>query len=100
MNPLQQIMGVREASDKWGRSPDEIQRLCGEGKLQAVRLDGGQGPWVLLKDQAFPVQAAEVPGQPETRQAPATPAVQPAAKRPPIDRGSTMSSKLRDALYE
>lgn len=89
MNPLHQIMGVTEASGKWGLSPGYIERLCQEGKLQAVRLDQGQGPWVLLKDQPAP-QPAVPP-----RNVPSKP-----AKTPTGDRGSTMSSRLRDALYE
>lgn len=91
MNPLHHIMGINEASKKWGLPPDVIIQMCRAGKLQAIQLDMGEGAWVLLKDQAAPNTAT--PDGPEIprSQAPA---------RPAGGKTSGMSSRLRDALYE
>lgn len=84
MNVLSQIMGVREAASKWGMKAEELERLCLEGSVRAVRLDGEEGPWVLLKDQPNPVTGEGLPRQ----------------QRVNADKTSYMSSKLLDALYE
>lgn len=84
MHVLSQIMGVREAAAKWGLQPDVVERLCREGSIRAVRLDGEEGPWVLLKDQPNPVTGEGLPKQ----------------QRVSADKASYMSSKLMDALYE
>lgn len=100
MNPLQQIMGIQEASKKWGLTVEELAKLCSEGKLQAVRLDDVKdstedGPWVLLKDQPAP-----------TASQPASSSHSPAKKessRPrtgALHSSSSVSSRLRNALYE
>ncbi|MCY9508467.1 helix-turn-helix domain-containing protein [Paenibacillus larvae] len=47
----QLVMGTEEAGAKWGRTPDQIKRLCREGKLDAVRIGK---TWVLLRDQPYP----------------------------------------------
>jgi hypothetical protein len=88
MSPFDQIMGVLEASKKWGRSPQEIIRLCTDGSIIAVRLDDGIGAWVLLKDQ------------PEPGAAVGTPAASSQSAARPADKQEFMSSKLLDALYE
>ncbi|MDF2926538.1 MAG: hypothetical protein K0R57_5452 [Paenibacillaceae bacterium] len=85
MSVLEQIMGIREASCRWGLPPEDIRRLCREGRLQAILLDGEDGPWVLLKDQPNPVT-----GEPTPRQ----------QQRTNADKASYMSTKLLDALYE
>lgn len=84
MNVLSQIMGVREAAAKWGLQPEEVERLCCGGGIRAVRLDGEDGPWVLLKEQPNPVTGEGLPRQ----------------QRVSADKTSYMSSKLLDALYE
>ncbi|RAV02038.1 hypothetical protein [Paenibacillus sp. YN15] len=84
MNVLTQIMGVREAAAKWGLAAEEVERLCREGGVRAIRLDGDEGPWVLAKDQPNPVTGEGLPRQ----------------QRASADKSSYMSSKLLDALYE
>jgi hypothetical protein len=84
MNVLGQIMGIREAAAKWGLQQEEVERLCREGVVRAVCLDGEDGPWVLVKDQPNPVTGEGLPRQ----------------QRVSADKTSYMSSKLLDALYE
>lgn len=84
MNVLGQIMGPREAAARWELSMEEVERLCREGRVKAVLLDEGQGPWVLAKDQPNPVTGEGLPRQ----------------QRANTDKASYMSTKLLDALYE
>ncbi len=84
MNVLSQIMGIREAAAKWGLQQEEVERLCREGVVRAICLDGEDGPWVLVKDQPNPVTGEGLPRQ----------------QRVSADKTSYMSSKLLDALYE
>lgn len=84
MNVLSQIMGIREAAAKWGLQQEEVERLCREGVVRAVCLDGEDGFWVLVKDQPNPVTGEGLPRQ----------------QRVSADKTSYMSSKLLDALYE
>ena len=51
MNILDQIMGVREAADMWGLSPDRVKGLCQSGEVKARKIGNS---WVLLKDQPNP----------------------------------------------
>lgn len=90
MNPFDQIMGVLEASQKWGLPPREIIRLCAEGTVQAVQLDGGIGAWVLLKDQPAPGGFGQVDPAAQNRASPAKPG----------EKQAFMSTRLIDALYE
>lgn len=84
MNVLEQIMGTKEASQRWGLPVDEIIRMCREGRLQAVRLEQ-EDVWVLAKDQPHPLAGQA----PERLQA-----------KPGKDKTAYMSTKLLDALYE
>jgi hypothetical protein len=83
MNVLDHIMGIEEASKRWRLPRQDIVRLCAEGQVLAVRLEG-EDVWVLVKDQPNPV----------TGDAPAR------QSRPGTDKASYMSTKLLDALYE
>ncbi|WP_438447949.1 hypothetical protein [Gorillibacterium sp. sgz5001074] len=91
-NPLDNIMGVTEASARWGLTPEAIIRLSQEGKLQALHLPDAGGVWVLVKDQPAPLAAETAAAE----------APKPAAPKRTAagDRGSSMHSRLRDALYE
>jgi hypothetical protein len=53
MNPLELIMGVQEASERWNLHPDHIKRLCERGVVQARKIGK---TWVLLKDQPNPAK--------------------------------------------
>lgn len=50
-NPLDQIMGVQEASQLWGLNPDHIKRLC---QKQIVISRNIGKTWIILKDQPNP----------------------------------------------
>jgi excisionase family DNA binding protein len=52
-NVLDQIMGVNEAAELWGLSPDHVKRLCRDGDVNAVKIGKS---WVLEKDQKNPKQ--------------------------------------------
>lgn len=83
MNVLEQIMGIGEAAERWRLSRTEVIRMCSEGLVQAVRLDGGD-VWVLAKEQPHPVSGEAPPRQ----------------QKPHTDKASYMSTRLLDALYE
>jgi hypothetical protein len=51
MNPLDQIMGVIEAGERWSLHPDSVKRLCVQKKVIAKKIGK---TWVLLKDQPNP----------------------------------------------
>lgn len=51
MNTLDKIMGVQEAAQLWGLSPDHVKRLCRDGKLIARNIGN---TWILIKDQPNP----------------------------------------------
>ena len=51
INPLDQIMGVVEASKKWGVSPDRVKHLCEQGRFPCVKIGN---TWILLKDEIKP----------------------------------------------
>lgn len=51
MKLLEEIMGVKEASELWGLSPDHIKRLCRDGKLIARNIGN---TWIILKEQQNP----------------------------------------------
>lgn len=73
MNVLDQIMGVVEAAELWGLSPDRVKGLCQNGEVQAKKIGNS---WVLVKDQpnpkggrkmkkeSFTVTLVNVPGSP------------------------------------
>lgn len=54
-NPLENIMGVKKASELWGLSPGTIKNYCAEGRVKAVKVEGR---WIIDKNQ-------QNPGQPE-----------------------------------
>lgn len=84
MSVLDQIMGVREAAARWSMPVQDIIRLCRDGSILAVQLDGAEGQWVLVKDQPHPLGS-------ENMHRP---------NRTSADKASYMSTKLLDALYE
>jgi excisionase family DNA binding protein len=51
MNPLDNIIGVEEASQIWGLSSGYIKNLCASGKIQAKKIGK---TWVISKDQSNP----------------------------------------------
>lgn len=51
MSALDEIMGVVEASEKWGLSADHIKKLCRDGKVTAKKIGK---TWILIKDQPNP----------------------------------------------
>ncbi|QNR65282.1 hypothetical protein IAQ67_15355 [Paenibacillus peoriae] len=56
MNPLKQIMDIKEASEKWGLKPSYIKDLCRlklEQEEKAIKMGN---IWVLIKDQPNPGQ--------------------------------------------
>lgn len=53
MKVLEMIMGVKAAGEIWGLSPDQVKRLCRDGKVNAVRIGN---TWILEKDQENPKQ--------------------------------------------
>lgn len=52
-NPLDQIMGVQEAAERWGIHHDSVKRLCAQKKAIAKKIGK---TWILLKDQSNPSQ--------------------------------------------
>lgn len=48
---LNQIMGVQEASAKWGVTPDRVKQFCEQGRFPCVKVGNN---WILLKDQEKP----------------------------------------------
>jgi len=48
---LDKIMGVNEAAEKWGFSPDHVKRLCRDGDVSAVKIGK---VWVIEKNQEKP----------------------------------------------
>jgi hypothetical protein len=53
MNPLEQIMGVNDASTLWGLTPGTIKNYCAQGRVKAVKIEGR---WVIDKNQPNPHQ--------------------------------------------
>ena len=51
MNPLDNIMGVQEASARWGISSDHVKRLCQDKDVQAKKIGK---TWVIAKNQPNP----------------------------------------------
>lgn len=54
MNHLEHIMGVSEAADKWGCSPDYVKQCCEKKLIPCIKIGK---TWVLLKDQDKPTQS-------------------------------------------
>lgn len=59
MNPLDHIMGVEEAAERWSLAPGYIKNLCATGKVKAVKIGK---TWVIDKRQPNPKQT-ENPSQ-------------------------------------
>lgn len=51
MSVLDQIMGVQEASQLWGLSPDHIKKLCRQRKVISRNIGN---TWIIVKDQPNP----------------------------------------------
>ncbi|KAA0782577.1 hypothetical protein [Bacillus sp. BB56-3] len=50
-NPLEHIMGVKEAGEMWGLSADRVKGLCQSGAVIAKKIGNS---WVLDKNQPNP----------------------------------------------
>ncbi|TCP32201.1 hypothetical protein EV207_101179 [Scopulibacillus darangshiensis] len=51
MSILDQIMGVKEAGELWGLSPDRVKGLCQAGDIEAKKIGK---TWIIFKDQPNP----------------------------------------------
>lgn len=51
MNPLEHIMGVEEAAERWNLAPGYIKNLCAKGHVTAVKIGK---TWILDKTQPNP----------------------------------------------
>lgn len=54
MNALEQIMGVAEAAEKWGITPDRVKHLAEQGRFPCVKIGK---TWILLKNQEKPIDS-------------------------------------------
>ncbi|WP_262767705.1 helix-turn-helix domain-containing protein [Bacillus wiedmannii] len=50
-NPLEHIMGVKEAGELWGLSADRVKGLCQSNKVICKKIGNS---WVLVKNQPNP----------------------------------------------
>lgn len=57
MDVLNQIVGVQEAAEMWGLSPDHVKRLCRDGVVVSKKIGN---TWVVLKDQINPKQKERI----------------------------------------
>lgn len=55
-NTLDMVMGVEEASERWGLSPGYIKNLCAEGKVLCKKIGK---TWIIDKEQPLPNQKAD-----------------------------------------
>lgn len=55
-NPLDYVIGTKEASDMWGLSQDYIKKLCRNGIVESKRIGK---TYVIRKDQPNPKQIKE-----------------------------------------
>lgn len=53
-NPLDQIMGVSEAAEKWNCTPDYVKQCCEKEMIPCVKIGK---TWVLLKTQVKPTES-------------------------------------------
>lgn len=53
MSILDQIVGVQEAAEMWGLSPDHVKKLCRDGEVAAKKIGK---TWVVMKGQDNPKQ--------------------------------------------
>ncbi|OUC01068.1 DNA-binding protein [Bacillus thuringiensis serovar medellin] len=53
---LDMIMGVEEASERWGLSSGYIKNLCAEGKVMCKKIGK---TWIIDKDQPVPNQKVD-----------------------------------------
>jgi hypothetical protein len=51
MSVLDQIMGVNEASERWGLKPGTIKNLCAARKILSRKIDNR---WIIDKNQPNP----------------------------------------------
>jgi len=56
MSVLNKIMGVVEASEKWGFSPDHVKKMCRDGDVEATKIGK---TWILEKEQETPKRKRE-----------------------------------------
>ena len=47
-------MGTREASKKWGYSPETISKWCREGKIKGATQDKKGSPWHIPQNAKCP----------------------------------------------
>lgn len=48
---LENIIGVKEASELWGLEPGYIKNLCAQGKIESKKVGN---TWIIDKRQANP----------------------------------------------
>lgn len=51
VSPLDSIIGVEEAAERWNLAPGYIKNLCASGKVKAVKIGK---TWVIDKNQGKP----------------------------------------------
>lgn len=47
-------MGTKEASEKWGYTPDTIRKWCAQGLIPNATQDKKGSPWHIPKDAVCP----------------------------------------------
>lgn len=47
-------IGTKEASERWGYSPNTISKWCREGKIKGATQDGKGSPWHIPEDAECP----------------------------------------------
>ncbi|WP_158283422.1 helix-turn-helix domain-containing protein [Laceyella sacchari] len=56
-NPLDKVMGVEEAAEKWGYAPGTIKNMCAEGKIQSKKIGK---TWVISRCQPNPKEKGKI----------------------------------------
>ncbi len=51
---MSETMGTKEASERWGYSPETIQRWCRAGLIPGADQDAKGSPWHIPKDAVCP----------------------------------------------
>ncbi|MDA1614175.1 helix-turn-helix domain-containing protein [Bacillus cereus] len=50
-DPLEEVMGVEEAAEKWDMPPGTIKNLCAAGEVKAKKIGNR---WIISKRQSAP----------------------------------------------
>lgn len=62
MNPLDHIMSVEQAAQRWKLHPSYVKNLCAQGKIRAVKLGK---TWIIDKSQTHPSKPDDTLGRME-----------------------------------